>query len=302
LGNYGSSADVRQIVDELIQNKILKIEKFIGSTNVIGPNGLIENTNEGIICSVIKKTIEKHTINCIFSIGADSNSGNFLTTFNLRKLKSPLDFIYVDFETALRLISEKFENYLSDIVLFNKNAKRVELFYVKNTNKINDKFYSLLKNTNICHMKTNHNKNNLLFNQNYLDESNDENFANWESMCIFYNNDILNETIYNSMKGTIKTFNTTFDKYNETTCLFFITKLINNYHNYIDKLIHIKKKYNIHCFMIIIINCDNINDHYIYDEENKCLFIIKKIETKWHTINYENEYNIILKYFNFNKI
>ena len=304
LGNYGLSADVRQIVDELIQNKILKIEKFIGTNglnnNAIGTNGL--NNNEGIICSVIKRTIEKHTINCIFSVGADSNSGNFLTTFNLRKLKSPLDFIYVDFETAMRLISEQFENYLSDIVLFNKNAKRVELFYVKGTNKINDKFYSLLKNDNIHHMKTNHNKNNLLFNQNYLDGSNDENFANWESMCIFYNNDILNETIYNSMKGTIKTFNTTFHKYNETTCLFFITKLINNYHNYIDKLIHIKKKYNIHCFMIIIINCDNINDHYIYDEENKSLFIIKKIETKWHTINYTNEYNIILKYFNFSLI
>ena len=288
-------SNVKQTIDDL---KNLKIEKYIGLNSDIGLNEMIEN--EGIICSVVKKTIEKYKINCIFSIGANSNSGNFLTKFNLRKLSSPLDFIYVDFETALRLINEKFEYYLSDIVLFNKNAKKTELFYVQNTNKINEGISALLKYTNITHMKINHNKNNLLFNQNYLkNDSNDGNLANWESICIFYNNDILNETIYNSMKGKIKKFNAAFTKYNETTCLLFITdNNCPNYYNYIDKLTHIKKRYNITCFMIIIINCNNVNDHHIYDEENKCLFIIKKQQGA----GYENEYNIMLKYFNFNLI
>ena len=50
--NYGVWPGVKQIIDELINNKTLKFEKFIGLNDVPGPNGIVENTNEGIICSV----------------------------------------------------------------------------------------------------------------------------------------------------------------------------------------------------------------------------------------------------------
>ena len=50
--DYGVWPGVKQIVDELILNKTLIFEKFIGITNVPGPNGIVSNTNEGIICRV----------------------------------------------------------------------------------------------------------------------------------------------------------------------------------------------------------------------------------------------------------
>ena len=44
---------MKQIVDELLINKILIFEKYIGLNNVPAPNNqLIQNTNEGIICRV----------------------------------------------------------------------------------------------------------------------------------------------------------------------------------------------------------------------------------------------------------
>jgi hypothetical protein len=60
--DYGIWAGVKQIIDELINNKTLFFERFIGENDVIGPNGIIKNINEGIICS-IKKIIDNNLIN-----------------------------------------------------------------------------------------------------------------------------------------------------------------------------------------------------------------------------------------------
>jgi len=50
--DYGVWDGVRVIVDELLQNGILKFERFIGLNDVPGPDGIVYNVNEGIICSV----------------------------------------------------------------------------------------------------------------------------------------------------------------------------------------------------------------------------------------------------------
>ena len=50
--DYGVWNGVKQIVDELMENKTLIFETFIGINNVPGPNGIVENVNEGIICSI----------------------------------------------------------------------------------------------------------------------------------------------------------------------------------------------------------------------------------------------------------
>jgi hypothetical protein len=55
---------VKQIVDELIKNKTLKFEKFIGINDVPGPNEIVKNVNEGIICSInefINNNLENKT-------------------------------------------------------------------------------------------------------------------------------------------------------------------------------------------------------------------------------------------------
>ncbi len=52
--DYGVWSEVKQIVDELIEHKILIFETFIGLNDVPGPNGIVKNINEGIICSINK--------------------------------------------------------------------------------------------------------------------------------------------------------------------------------------------------------------------------------------------------------
>jgi len=52
--DYGVWSGVRKIIDKLIKYNILKFETFIGLNNVPGPNGIVENINEGVICSVNK--------------------------------------------------------------------------------------------------------------------------------------------------------------------------------------------------------------------------------------------------------
>jgi hypothetical protein len=55
LDDYGVWNGVKQIVDELIENKTFKFERFIGITDVPGPNDVVfKNVNEGIICSIVR--------------------------------------------------------------------------------------------------------------------------------------------------------------------------------------------------------------------------------------------------------
>ena len=67
-----------------------------------------------------------------------------------------------------------------------------------------------------------------------------------------------------------------------------------------------KKKYNINCYIIIIICSDKLDDYYIF--ENDILFIIKKVgdyQYQYHkklgtdnNLNYNKEFNIIKNIFN----
>jgi hypothetical protein len=59
LDDYGVWNGVKKIVDELIINNVLIFEKFIGITNVPGPNGIVKNVKEGIICRVNKSNNTK---------------------------------------------------------------------------------------------------------------------------------------------------------------------------------------------------------------------------------------------------
>lgn len=52
--DYGVWSGVKQIVDELVENKILIFETFIGLNDVPGPNGIVKNVKEGVICRINK--------------------------------------------------------------------------------------------------------------------------------------------------------------------------------------------------------------------------------------------------------
>jgi len=74
---------------------------------------------------------------------------------------------------------------------------------------------------------------------------------------------------------------------------------------YCSNIYNLKKKYNINCYIIIIICSDKLDDDYIF--ENNILYIIKKVNDynyQYHNngtdnnFNYDKEYNIINKIFN----
>ena len=46
-------------------------------------------------------------------------------------MSSPFDYLFINFETLLKIINNNFDDYLYDIILFNKNNKHIELFYKK---------------------------------------------------------------------------------------------------------------------------------------------------------------------------
>ena len=85
----------------------------------------------------------KPIINFIFSIGYRCYSPDFLNNFNLRKMSGPFDYLFIDFETSLKIINNNFDDYLYDIILFNKDYQQIELFNKKNTFEINNMFTPL---------------------------------------------------------------------------------------------------------------------------------------------------------------
>jgi len=52
--DYGVWSGVKQIIDEMIKDRVIIFEKFIGLNDVPGPNGIVKNVNEGVICSINK--------------------------------------------------------------------------------------------------------------------------------------------------------------------------------------------------------------------------------------------------------
>ena len=260
--------------------------------------------------------MSKHELNCMFSIGRRCVSTDFMKQFNLRKFSSPFDWVIIDFETSLKTINTKFESYLCDIIIFNKDQRKIELLYKKNTTEINNKFYELLEH-NIGYMAINKNNHNEIFNQNFLDDYKlNENIYNWNTICNFHHHNLSDNDTYNMVKNRVDRFNNVLQKYNETTSLFFITKIVShaNIMDYINEMIDLKKKYDITCFLIVIITCDNRDDTHFYYELDKCLFIVKKVqnyddqyynyltENNTYYYDYTNEYNTILKYFKLNLI
>jgi len=55
--DYGVWPGVRTVIDEMLANKFLVFERYIGLTDIPGPSEIVTNTHEGIICSVAKRDL-----------------------------------------------------------------------------------------------------------------------------------------------------------------------------------------------------------------------------------------------------
>jgi hypothetical protein len=81
--DYGVWQDVNYIINKLLMLKILIFEKFIGINNVPGPNGIVKNINEGIICS-INKNINVEYINFCLTVLPPPSTPNIVSVIQKR--------------------------------------------------------------------------------------------------------------------------------------------------------------------------------------------------------------------------
>lgn len=242
-------------------------------------------------------------INFIFSIGFRCYSPDFLIKYKLRKIAGPFDYLFVDLETAFDNINNNFEKFMSDIVFVNKKKKINKIYYSKEI--INKKILDFTKNKNINYMRHNYNKTNLVINQNFINNIS-SNLYNWDRICIFHHHNIIDKSIYDIKLERIKIFNNIYKNNGNRLCLLYITRIKTlQLEKYKENIYNLKKKYNINCFLILIICSDNLQDEYFF--ENNILFIIKKVNNYDYqyknnpgtdnNLNYDNEFNLIKKFF-----
>lgn len=245
------------------------------------------------------------TINFIFSIGFRCYSPGFLKRHNIRNISGPFDYLFIDIETAFYNINNEFDLFLNDIVVINKNKKINKIYYSDKI--INKQILDFSKNKDIGYMNHNYNSSNLIINQNFINDT-PSNLYNWNRICIFHHHDITKKSKYNIIYKRVNIFKNIYKKRKNDMCLFYITKIVEtkNIEQYKKQIYDMKKKYNIKCYIIIIICSDKLDDYYIF--ENDILYIVKKVNDYNYQYNntpgtdnnldYNKEYNIIKKIFN----
>ena len=169
----------------------------------------------------------KPIINFFFGNGYRCMSANFLKKFELRKMSSPFDYMFIDLETSLVIIDNNFEKYLSDIIFLNNSKSIIELLHAKYTNEIHCEIMKLTEKT-MTYVSANYNHVDMFINQNYLDTTDlDYNIYNWGSICCHIHFDLSDKIICQKIKERCDRFMKIYNKYFETTVLFHMTKIIN---------------------------------------------------------------------------
>jgi hypothetical protein len=242
----------------------------------------------------------------IFSIGHRCNSTQVLKKHKLRNISSPFDYLFIDIESSFQIINNNFKVFLNDIVLFNKDSNQLNIYYT--TNNIVNELDNLKSYGNITYMAHNYNKNNLFINQNFI-QNISANLYNWNRICIFIHHNLLNNSVYNTLIHRCNIFKNIYKIHPNKLCLFYITKIIefNDITEYKQYIYNLTIKYNITCYIIIIICSDKLNNSFSF--ENKILYIIKNVSnynyqynTEYGTdnnLNYKKEFDIIYKLFDF---
>ena len=244
-------------------------------------------------------------INYVYNVGFRCNASKVLAGFKFRNISSPFDYMFIDIETCFENINNKFQNFMRDIVLINKDKKIYDIYY--SDKKINKKINNI-QQKNIGYMKSNYNNINVLINQNYI-KNVSSNLYFWDRICVHIHHNISEKLIFKKIKKRVNIFRKIYDLCSNKLCLFYLTKIIeitnlDDYKKYIFKL---KKRYNIKSYIIIIICSDKINDTHIF--ENNILFIVKKVDSynvqlensiADNEINFNDKLKIINKYFKMN--
>jgi hypothetical protein len=258
-------------------------------------------------------------INNIFSIGYRCNSVQFLRRFDMSKFSGPFDWMYIDLESALININNKFESYLNDIVIINKSENKFINLYGKNFDSVKEDITKLY-NDDISYMNEDYVKTTLPINQNFnIVKTND--LYKWDRICVFLHHHLENNDEVEKIKTRVSRFNEVIQNDKTKVMLFYISKIIDgsDVRSEIDKICYLVKKYNIESNLVSIICIPNQDDEVI--EIGNCFFIVKNVpdysyqfdtyktdnnfewlEYGMEGINFEKEYDIIKDHYDLSNL
>jgi hypothetical protein len=258
--------------------------------------------------------MNKIAIEYWFSAGFRCNATDFSVKYGFRKYSSPFDYMYLDFESMLQIISKRFEDFLNDIVVLDGHYHTLINYNSKNSQWVKPEYYPLL-NIPIRYMRESFLKTFVRFNQNYTGPGPEpgsafvENLYDWPRICIHHHHNVTDEKVIDYMAKRCRRFLRASDTNYKTCILFHITKIMSRYNirQEISRILSLKNKYNNRSYMVYIMCCDDRDeDHFFID---RCLFIVKKVPsydqqyfdhgTENHVkyLNYDRENELIREHF-----
>lgn len=231
-------------------------------------------------------------INYIFSIGYRCNSVQFVRKYNMSKFSGPFDWMYIDLDSSLINIRDKFSDYLIDVnIEIDGSLKYMDQDYSKTRLPINKKFTERMGND----------------------------LYDWEKICIFLHHDTEKPEEVEKIKLRADRFNSLIESDPEKIMLVYISKILDSPDDEMSRIVEMVKMYNIKTNFVFVL-CSNGNTEGYKKIEN-CLFIFKDVpgyldqynsgkaenEFEWlewgmQGINFDKEYEIIKSHFDMNNL
>ena len=192
-------------------------------------------------------------INYTFAIGSNCDATFFIRRFDLCKFSGPMDWVYIDFETAIKNIQKGFERYTKDLFYYSpdleyKNMGEDELNSFLFNPKYHDQVDARLQEISDKEFELHPDKpyvKDFFINQHFLPDVLDSNLVKWNRSCWFPHHDFKNEFQVNVLKNKITAFMKVYED-NKDNILFlgfnkfenlddayyYIRRCSGNYHRY----------------------------------------------------------------------
>jgi len=232
-------------------------------------------------------------IDKIFSLGYRCNSTQFIREYKIWGISSPFDWIMIDFETAIKNISDGFKHFLSDIVVYKKLSYKAICY---STQPIKP-FFNELDKLNITYMRQNLNELVIRLNQNYLPSNITGNIYEWDRICYFLHYNMEHEEEYNKILRRVKEFKDIYKNHPDDMLLFHISKIIESKNLDEIKQQHknIIKEHKITCPIFMVLTVANGTKTELEIDDNIYLFTlpVPSYEQQFPIIDAENMLGVI---------
>jgi Putative papain-like cysteine peptidase (DUF1796) len=253
--------------------------------------------------------MEKPVIQFMFSCGFRCYSPDALKSAGLRMMSGPFDYIFIDLESAFKLITRKFDGFIDDIIEYKKAKGTLSPCYFKYTKEIDSRFLEFVKGP-VLYMAKNQMNEHFFYNQMYLDDELDYNLYNWKKICVFAHSNLFSTQHRETINRRCERFNKITEEFSSSTILFHITKIITDVDKCVRDILDLKLAYSsVQAYLVAIICYDESKGipHREPLFTDNVLFIFKPVEsyevqfTKYREENerydYSKEIDIMREYF-----